>query len=368
MPLGGNWIIQDPLGTSVVDISGGEAHITLTAVRHDLHTANKDACRAVQNLIDDDDFDVVVELPTAFITNTNSVSQGIVAQVDANHFIRMGLGALIQTTWKTKLYFAEIDGASLIGTAIDIDLTGISFPYYIRLKRVGDVFEGFTSPDGTTWTSRGTITAALTIAQVGIFAGNASANPAYTLDFGQFLVDGEPTGIQVTAALVEKFRDTVSSSIDIRTEVEAVISEGGVGPSGTPGRDIVSCSMRVRDVSFPILKDRVLEVTTVEGTGSATLLGNVIGNKKFQDEYEIGIQFPYVIKHETLNESESGYGKLTSIDTLERTVVTASTNNGNLVNFSAGNKRVFVEVTSNVMDYIFSTIHGILNRLDAGGL
>lgn len=368
MSLGGNWITQDPLGTSTVTITGGNAQISLTAVRHDLHTANKDACRVVQNLTSNDDFDVVTSVPSAYITNTNNVGQGIVAQVDANHFIRMGIGCQVSGTFKTKVYFAEINGASVVGSSIDIDITGISFPVYVRLKRVGNVFEGFTSTDGVTWTSRGTITATLTIAQVGIFAANAGSDPAYTFDFGQFLVDGQPTGIQVTAALLESGYDVVSSSIEVITEVGAAVVEGGTGLDATSGFDTVRCLVRLREVSFPNLKDRVLEVTTTEGLGAITLLGNVIGNKKFQDEYAVGVQFPYVIKHESIDEAESGYGKLTSANVLERTVVTASTNGDDFVSFSPGNKRVFVEITSNVMDYLFSTIHGILNRLDAGGL
>lgn len=91
--------------------------------------------------------------------------------------------------------------------------------------------------------------------------------------------------------------------------------------------------------------DRVLEQTTTTGTGTITLTGAVTGYRAFASIATAdGDQFPYVIAG--ASEWEVGIGTRASATTFARTTVTASSNAGALVNFSAGTKEVWIDFSS----------------------
>ena len=93
-----------------------------------------------------------------------------------------------------------------------------------------------------------------------------------------------------------------------------------------------------------VLPDRVKETATTAGTGTFTLAGAVA---KFQSFSAVGDGNTtyYCIQHETENEFEVGLGTYTaSGTTLSRDTILTSTNSNNAVNFSAGDKTVFVVV------------------------
>lgn len=94
--------------------------------------------------------------------------------------------------------------------------------------------------------------------------------------------------------------------------------------------------------------DRVRETTTTTGTGPLTLAGAPTGFRAFASVYTPGAGdvINYVIEGVTeagvqTGEWEIGTGKIALDGTLVRNVVTQSSNAGNLVNFSAGTKRVY---------------------------
>jgi hypothetical protein len=89
-----------------------------------------------------------------------------------------------------------------------------------------------------------------------------------------------------------------------------------------------------------VLKDRVKETTTTTGTGTITLAGAVSGFQSFAAVGN-GNETFYTIAGGA--EWEVGIGTYTSSGTtLSRDTVLESSNSGNLVNFSAGTKDVFV--------------------------
>lgn len=93
-----------------------------------------------------------------------------------------------------------------------------------------------------------------------------------------------------------------------------------------------------------VLPDRVKETATTAGTGTFTLAGAV---EKFQSFSAVGDGNTtyYCIQHETENEFEVGLGTYTaSGTTLSRDTILTSTNSNNAVDFSAGDKTVFVVV------------------------
>lgn len=90
-----------------------------------------------------------------------------------------------------------------------------------------------------------------------------------------------------------------------------------------------------------VLKDRVQETSTTEGTGPFTLNGAVTGFNSFS---VIGNgNTTYYTITTSGSEFEIGIGTYTSSGTsLSRDTVLASSNSNNLVNFTAGTKNVFV--------------------------
>ena len=91
-----------------------------------------------------------------------------------------------------------------------------------------------------------------------------------------------------------------------------------------------------------VLKDRVKETTTSVGTGTVTLAGAVEDYQSFSVIGDGNTTY-YTIALSTSDEWEVGIGTYTSSGTtLSRTTVLDSSNSGSLVNFSAGEKDVFV--------------------------
>jgi hypothetical protein len=89
-----------------------------------------------------------------------------------------------------------------------------------------------------------------------------------------------------------------------------------------------------------VVKDRVKETTTTTGTGTITLAGAVSGFQAFSVIGDGNVTY-YTIA--AGSEFEVGIGTYTaSGTTLSRDEVLESSNSGNLVNFSAGTKDVFV--------------------------
>ena len=89
------------------------------------------------------------------------------------------------------------------------------------------------------------------------------------------------------------------------------------------------------------LKDRIRETSVSTGTGNFALLGAMSSYRPFST-YTVGDTFWYLIAHQTLSEFEIGQGSYSAANTLTRTTVLNSSNNGAAVAFSAGTKTVEV--------------------------
>jgi hypothetical protein len=90
-----------------------------------------------------------------------------------------------------------------------------------------------------------------------------------------------------------------------------------------------------------VLADRVQETSITTGTGTLTLAGAVSGYQSFSAVGNSNSTYYGIVNAN--GEWENGIGTYTSSGTtLSRTTVLSSSNSGNLVNFSAGTKNVFV--------------------------
>ncbi len=122
------------------------------------------------------------------------------------------------------------------------------------------------------------------------------------------------------------------------------------------------------------IADRVRETSTSTGTGNITLIdGPVIGYRAFSVGIGVGNVTTYTIHNlGNLSEWETGYGTLVDETTLARTTVIASSNSGEKVNFSTGEKDVFcihcaglgqLAVTPNTILTVLPEIYGGTNQV-----
>ena len=126
-----------------------------------------------------------------------------------------------------------------------------------------------------------------------------------------------------------------------------------------------------------VLKDRVKESSTTTGTGTFTLAGASTGFQAFS-VIGNGNTTYYTIALQGGSEFEVGIGTYTlSGTTLSRTTVLASSNSGNLVNFSAGTKDVFCDypagktaiqdANGSVQNLVFEATNGLfVNNMTVG--
>jgi len=89
-----------------------------------------------------------------------------------------------------------------------------------------------------------------------------------------------------------------------------------------------------------VLKDRVRETTNITGTGTMTLQGAVDGFRTFTSAVGVGNQTYYSVA--SLTQWEVGVGTVGAGNTLTRDTVLDSSNNGAKVDFTSGDKDIFV--------------------------
>jgi hypothetical protein len=120
-----------------------------------------------------------------------------------------------------------------------------------------------------------------------------------------------------------------------------------------------------------VLADRVKETSATTGTGTITLAGASTGFQSFTAIGDGNTTY-YTIASTVGTEWEVGIGTYTaSGTTLSRDTVLSSSNAGSLVNFSAGNKDVFVTQPAERTVYVGAsdqTIYGANNAQGNGGL
>lgn len=88
--------------------------------------------------------------------------------------------------------------------------------------------------------------------------------------------------------------------------------------------------------------DRVKETSTTTGLGNFTLDGAPTSFQRFSNVLSVGDGTFYAIVHGPAGEWETGLATYSADNTLTRSTVYESSNNGNKVNFTAGTKNVFM--------------------------
>lgn len=107
-----------------------------------------------------------------------------------------------------------------------------------------------------------------------------------------------------------------------------------------------------------VLRDRVEEITLTEGTGNFDLAGATTSHVSFNSAVGTGPSFYYVCEGvSTPAEWEIGEGVLLAPTVLQRTRIIKSSNGNSAVSFSAGTKRIFLDVPAEAFQALQTYTH-----------
>jgi hypothetical protein len=116
--------------------------------------------------------------------------------------------------------------------------------------------------------------------------------------------------------------------------------------------------------STHVFADNVRESSASTGTGSFVTTGGSVAvptptlGRTIASVCAVGDTFDYAIHHTTADEWEIGLGEYSTTNTFTRERVYASSNGGNLVSFSSGEKQVFIGPVASFRDH-FADIYNI---------
>ena len=182
--LGSQWTFVNPAGDGSFALTGTgteDAYLELDVPtgRHDLWRNNKNAVRVMQPAANED-----FELEVKFDSEPSQTSQmqGILVEQDQNDWIRFD--ALYKGSTLRMFAPVTVDGSSTTKINVGVPTESAS---YLRVERQGDLWTLDYSGDGASWTTAGSFSQALDVAEVGPFAGNAGRlSPAFTAQVDYF--------------------------------------------------------------------------------------------------------------------------------------------------------------------------------------
>jgi regulation of enolase protein 1 (concanavalin A-like superfamily) len=181
------WTVVNPAG-GTVSLNGTDAVLSLPAgTQHDLWTSGNQALRIMQNTTDTD-FQAEVKFDS--LPSAGNQDQGIIVQTDVNNYIRFDMYSDGSTQHMFAASFVNNNPTVQSSTTI----TGGKAPFWLRVKRAGNVWTSSWSVDGTTFTTAATFTYALVVNQIGPYAGNCcgASSPAFTEYIDYFFNSASP--------------------------------------------------------------------------------------------------------------------------------------------------------------------------------
>ena len=105
--------------------------------------------------------------------------QGVIVQQDANTLIRFDLSSPVRTPISLQQVLRmDLRRCRPCGCADTLVANNNDAPMYLRITRTGNNWEVSTSPDGSTFTTWGTFTLALTVTQVGALRRQRRVDPS----------------------------------------------------------------------------------------------------------------------------------------------------------------------------------------------
>jgi regulation of enolase protein 1 (concanavalin A-like superfamily) len=186
------WGFVNPLGDGWYDVVGGgsgDAHLSLSlpvGTPHDAWGGGgvNEAVRVMQPVLDTD-FEVEVKFNAEPTDGYND--QGLVIEEDASNWLRFDV---YHSGSALKIFIGStVGGGNTTHLNANIAAGTASF---LRIGRVGDVWNFWHSGDGSSWTATGSIARALNVNSVGVYAGNPIGALAFTAEADYFFNVNEP--------------------------------------------------------------------------------------------------------------------------------------------------------------------------------
>ncbi len=181
------WSFVDPLGDATLTLSGSQAEINVPeGVDHDVWLDGNRAPRLMQATANTD-FEVEAKFES--VLDERYQFQGILVEGDANNFIRFDFQFDGVETRIIAISFAGGSPTIRVNQAI-----AQGTPLYMRVLRAVDSWSLYYSYNGEDWITSEALrfTYQVVVTKVGVFAGNAGANPAFTSVVDYFFNTAQP--------------------------------------------------------------------------------------------------------------------------------------------------------------------------------
>ena len=164
------WTTTDPVGDCTVSTTGTQLSIAVpSGVEHDLWTGSNNACR-VMRAAENADFSLEAKFDT--VLDTDAQINGIIVEASAGNLIRFDV---FHDGTNLRAFSATMTAGTATHQHNAIITAG--FPVWLRVQRVSDDWLFWHSYDGLAWVLDASYTHALTVATVGVVAGNAVYQP-----------------------------------------------------------------------------------------------------------------------------------------------------------------------------------------------
>ncbi|MEZ4620992.1 MAG: hypothetical protein R2867_36575 [Caldilineaceae bacterium] len=171
----GRWSFVDPLADATLFVNGQSVEISVPAgISHDIWTAGNQAPRLMQPA---NDVDFVIESKFDSVISQRLQMQGLLVMQDDGNLVRVNVQ---YDGSNTRLLVATFQNGVPTLQANEIITSGV--PIYLRLQRASDEWLVTYGYDGSNWLTADTLSFrhTMTVAEVGLFVGNAGSNPAHT--------------------------------------------------------------------------------------------------------------------------------------------------------------------------------------------
>lgn len=184
------WQVFDPIGDGAVALAGhgtADAWLELSVpegTAHDPWVGGNNSLRVMQPVADDD-FQVEVKFES--MPSARNQNQGLLVEQSAGTFLRFDV---YSTGSAVNLFAATIDGGD-VEEWVDIPIAEAA-AIFLRLQRSGDQWNATYSSDGQDWVEAASFSDELGASAVGVFAGNAGENPAFTASVDYFFETDSP--------------------------------------------------------------------------------------------------------------------------------------------------------------------------------
>ena len=185
------WQFIDPVGDGSVAMTGSQVSIFVPAgTAHNVWTGGNFAPRIIQ-YVDDTDFEIKVKFDS--LLSEGYQMEGVLVGQDDLNFLRFDF---FSDGSDTRIYCAAFSNGQ--PTEINDEIISSGSPLYMRIDRAGDLWTQSYSTDGSSWTELPGFTFAMQMNTIGIFAGNAGGNPAFSMLADYFLNISDFIGPTIT--------------------------------------------------------------------------------------------------------------------------------------------------------------------------